>query len=122
MAKSDPPLISACMPAHNTERYVGQAIESILNQTLGDFELLIIDDGSTDGSLEVPRRYPGRDPRIRLTSRPNKGVAYTRRELAEQARGEFLACMDADDVALPHRFARQVEYFRAHPECVLVGS
>jgi glycosyltransferase involved in cell wall biosynthesis len=116
------PLISVCMPVYNTERYVGQAIESILSQTLGDFELLIVDDGSTDGSLEVLRRYADRDSRIRLTTRPNKGVAYTRREMADQSRGEFLACMDADDIALPHRFARQVEYFRAHPECVLVGS
>jgi glycosyltransferase involved in cell wall biosynthesis len=122
MAKSDPPLISVCMPVYNAERYVAQAIESILNQTLGDFEFLILDDGSTDGSLEVLRRYAGRDPRIRLTSRPNKGLGATRNELVDQARGEFLACMDADDVALPPRFARQVDYLRAHPECVLVGS
>ena len=122
MAKSDPPLISVCMPVFNAERYVAQAIESILDQTLGDFEFLILDDGSTDGSLEVLRRYASRDPRIRLTSRPNKGVGFTRNELVDQARGEFLACMDADDVALPERFARQVDYLIAHPECVLVGS
>jgi GT2 family glycosyltransferase len=122
MAKSDPPLISVCLPVYNTERYVGQAIESILNQTLGDFELLILDDGSTDGSLEVLRRYADRDPRIHLTSRPNKGLAPSLNELVDQSRGEFLARMDADDVALPERFERQVEYLRAHPDCVLVGS
>jgi glycosyltransferase involved in cell wall biosynthesis len=121
MTQSDPPLISVCLPVYNTERYVAGAVESILGQTLGDFELLILDDGSTDGSLEVLRRYAARDPRIRLTSRPNKGLVTTLNELIDQSRGEFLARMDADDIALPERFARQVEYLRAHPECVLVG-
>jgi glycosyltransferase involved in cell wall biosynthesis len=116
------PLISVCMPVHNAERYVPQAIESILGQTLGDYEFLILDDGSTDDSLEVLRGYAARDPRIRLTSRPNKGLEATCNELVAQARGEFLARMDADDFALPQRFARQVEYLRAHPDCVLVGS
>jgi glycosyltransferase involved in cell wall biosynthesis len=118
---SDPPLISVCMPVYNAQRYLAAAVESILGQTLGDFEFLILDDGSTDGSPEVVRRYAESDPRIRLTSRPNKGLAPTLNELIDQARGESLARMDADDVALPERFARQVAYLRAHPECVLVG-
>jgi glycosyltransferase involved in cell wall biosynthesis len=116
------PLISVLLPVHNAAPYVAESIESILGQTLGDFELLILDDGSTDGSLEVLRRYARRDPRIRLTSRPNKRVAASLNELIDQARGEYLARMDADDVALPERFERQVAYLRAHPECVLVGS
>jgi glycosyltransferase involved in cell wall biosynthesis len=115
------PLISVLLPVHNAARYVAGSIESILGQTLGDFELLILDDGSTDGSLEVLRRYAGRDPRIRLTSRPNKGLAPSLNELIDRARGEYLARMDADDVALPERFERQVAYLRAHPECVLLG-
>jgi glycosyltransferase involved in cell wall biosynthesis len=122
MATSDPPLISVCMPVYNAERYVAEAVESILGQTLGDFEFLILDDGSTDGSLGVLRRYADRDPRIRLTSRPNTGLAPTLNELIDQSRGEFLARMDADDVALPERFEKQIAYLRAHPECVLVGS
>jgi len=121
MRTNAPPLISVCMPVHNAERYVAEAVESILGQTLGDFEFLILDDGSTDGSLGILRRYAGRDPRIRLTSRPNKGLVASLNELIDQSRGEFLARMDADDVALPERFTRQVEYLRAHPECVLVG-
>ena len=116
------PLISVCMPVHNVERYVAEAVESILGQTLCDFEFLILDDGSTDGSLDAIRIYANRDERIRVASRPNKGLGATRNELVAQARGEFLACMDADDVALPQRFARQVEYLRAHPDCVAVGS
>jgi glycosyltransferase involved in cell wall biosynthesis len=119
---TDTPLISVCMPVYNGERFLPEAIESILGQTLGDFEFLIIDDGSTDGSTEVLSRYAARDPRIRLTSRPNKGLAATLNELIDQARGEFLARMDADDIALPERFGRQVDYLRAHPEYVLVGS
>ena len=112
---SDSPLISVCMPVYNAERYAVAAIESILGQTLGDFEFLILDDGSTDSSLEILRRYAGLDPRIRVTSRPNRGVAASLNELVNQSRGEFLARMDADDIAVPERFARQVEYLRAAP-------
>jgi glycosyltransferase involved in cell wall biosynthesis len=116
------PQISVCMPVYNAERYVTEAIESVLNQTLGDFEFLIVDDGSTDGTLRILERHAAREPRIRLTSRPNKGLVASLNELVYRARGEFLARMDADDVAMPERFARQVEYLRTHPECVLVGS
>src|SRR5215831_14409203 len=84
-------LISVCMPVYNAERFVAEAVESILGQTLGDFEFLILDDGSTDGSLEILRDYASRDARIRLTSRPNKGVAATLNELIDQSRGQFLA-------------------------------
>lgn len=116
------PLISVLMPVYNAGRYVADAVESVLSQTLGDFEFLILDDGSTDDSLGALRRYEGRDPRIRLIARPNRGVSASLRELVEQSRGALLARMDADDVALPDRFARQAEYLRAHPDCVLVGS
>jgi glycosyltransferase involved in cell wall biosynthesis len=109
------------MPVYNAERYVAEAVESILGQTLGDFEFLIIDDGSTDGSRRVLEGYAARDRRIRLTSRANRGLVATLNELIDQARGEFLARMDADDIALPERFRRQVDYLRAHPECSLVG-
>ncbi|HZW32449.1 MAG TPA: glycosyltransferase [Isosphaeraceae bacterium] len=116
-----PPLISVCLPVYNARRYVAQAVESILGQTLGDFEFLILDDGSTDGSRPILEGYAARDPRIRLTSRANRGLVATLNELIDQARGEFLARMDADDIALPDRFRRQVDYLRAHPECSVVG-
>jgi glycosyltransferase involved in cell wall biosynthesis len=121
MTTNRPPLISVCMPVYNAAAYLAEAVESILGQTLADFEFLILDDGSTDGSLRVLRRYARHDPRIRLSSRPHRGVAASLNDLVDQARGEFLARMDADDISLPGRFARQVEYLRAHPECVLVG-
>jgi glycosyltransferase involved in cell wall biosynthesis len=120
MTTSDSPLISVCMPVCNAERYVAEAVENILGQTLGDFEFLI-EDNSTDGTTEILRRYAARDPRIRLEVRPKRGLVAVLNDQIDRARGEFLARMDADDIALPGRFEKQVAYLRAHPECVLVG-
>ena len=119
---TDTPLISVCMPVYNAGKYLADAVESILGQTFADFEFLILDDGSTDDSLEILRRYADRDPRIRLTSRPNKGLVASLNELIDQSRGEFIARMDGDDISLPERFQKQVDYLRAHPGCLLVGS
>jgi len=116
------PTVSVLMPVHNAERYLAEAVESILGQTFTDFEFLIIDDGSTDRSRAILERYTARDRRIRLTSRPNTGYTVALNELLGLARGELVARMDADDVALPERVARQVEYLRAHPEVVCVGT
>ena len=116
------PTISAMMPVYNARRYVAGAVESILAQTFDDFELLIVDDGSTDGSRAILEGLAARDDRIRLVSQPNKGVGATRNELLGMARGDLLAMMDADDVALPRRFEWQVEYLRDHPEVVCVGG
>jgi glycosyltransferase involved in cell wall biosynthesis len=116
------PAVSVMMPVYNTERYLAEAVESILAQTFADFELIVIDDGSTDGSGAILERYAARDGRIRPTRRPGRGTTPTRNEILAQARGEFCAVMDSDDVALPGRLERQVAYLRAHPECVAVGS
>ena len=117
-----PPTISVALPVYNAERYIAEAVESILGQTFGDFELLIIDDGSKDRSLEILQRLADRDARIRLRSRPNAGLVPTLNEMLAQARGEFIARMDADDVSLPRRFERELEYLRAHDECLVVGT
>ncbi len=116
------PLISVVMPVYNAEHYVGGAIESILTQTLADFEFLILDDGSTDRTPEILKRYAERDPRIHLVSRPNRGLVPTLNEGLALARGEFIARMDADDLALPQRFERQVAYLREHPEVLCMGG
>ncbi|MBF2003621.1 MAG: glycosyltransferase family 2 protein [Synechococcales cyanobacterium C42_A2020_086] len=116
------PTVSVLMPVYNSERYVAQAIESILNQTFSDFELLIINDGSTDRSLSILQRYAAQDPRIRLFSRENQGIARTRNELLHRATGEFIAVLDSDDIALPDRLARQLQFLRQHPEVVCLGS
>jgi GT2 family glycosyltransferase len=117
-----PPTVSVLMSVYNSARYLPQAVESILRQTFRDFEFIIIDDGSTDGSRETVERYAASDARIRLTSRANTGLTRALNEGLSQCRGEFVARMDGDDIALPTRFARQVEYLREHPECVCVGS
>src|SRR4051812_18975953 len=110
------------MPVYNALPHLREAVEGILAQTFGDFEFVVIDDGSTDGSTQVLRAYAAADPRIVLVSRPNTGYAIALNEALALATGEFVARMDADDVSLPQRLARQVEYLRAHPECVAVGT
>jgi len=115
------PKVSVLMPVHNAEGFVAQAVESILGQTFGDFEFIIIDDGSTDGSLTVLRHFEGKDSRVRLISRANTGYVVALNEMLPMARGEFLARMDADDIAAPQRIELQVKYLAGHPQCVVVG-
>jgi glycosyltransferase involved in cell wall biosynthesis len=110
------------MTVFNTERYVSEAVQSVLGQTFGDFEFIIVNDGSTDRSPAVIREFEARDPRVRLVSRPNTGIVAAANEGIGMARGRYLARMDSDDVCLPQRFETQVKYLDEHPECVLVGS
>ena len=116
------PIVSVIMSVHNGERYLAGAVESILAQSLSDFEFIIVEDGSTDGSKTLLERYASQDSRIRLISRPNKGLTKTLNEGIALASGELLARMDADDLSLPQRFEKQVQYLRQRPECVCVGS
>jgi hypothetical protein len=116
------PQVSVVMPVYNTERYVAEAVESILSQTFVDFEFLIFDDGSTDRSLEILHGYIDRDDRIRVFAKPHRGYVPWLNEGIRIARGEFIARMDADDVAMPDRFDCQVQYLRENPAYVAVGS
>src|ERR1700726_1508117 len=119
---TSPPTISVLMPVYNAERYVAEAVESILSQTFADFEFIIIDDGSKDRSLAILEEYAARDPRIRLVSRPNTGIVKALNQGLALASGELVARMDADDIAMPERLAKQRDYLADHPECVMVGS
>jgi glycosyltransferase involved in cell wall biosynthesis len=119
---ADEPRVSVLTPVYNAEPYLAEAVESILAQTFRDFEFIIIDDGSLDGSLALLKRYAERDRRIRLLSRPNTGIVGALNEGLSLVRGELIARMDADDVALPDRLERQVAYLGEHPECSAVGS
>jgi glycosyltransferase involved in cell wall biosynthesis len=110
------------MPVYNAEQYVLQATESILTQTFGDFEFIIIDDGSSDGSTAILQELAARDARIRLISRPNTGYTVALNEALSLARAPYVARMDADDISMPTRFEKQIAYLRSHPDCVLVGS
>ncbi len=107
--------VSVILPAYRAEAFIGQAIESVLAQTYRDFELLVLDDGSTDATLEVVRRYAERDARVKVKSRPNRGVSATSNELLEWAQHEFVAMMHADDLMLPQRLERQVAFLEANP-------
>jgi len=103
------PRISVLLPVCNAQRYVEQAVLSILAQTYADLELIAIDDGSDDASIEVLRRLQASDKRLIVVSRERRGLAQTLNQGMDMARGEWLARMDADDVALAHRLARQLQ-------------
>jgi glycosyltransferase involved in cell wall biosynthesis len=119
---SNPPIVSVVMAVYNSERYLEEAIQSILNQTFRDFELIIIDDGSTDKSTEILKKYAGLDTRIRLVTHENKGLTKSLNVGLSMARGEFIARMDGDDVADLSRFAKQLNAFKRDSNLVLLGS
>ena len=115
------PKVSVLMPVHNSEKYLREAIDSILNQTFVDFEFLIIDDYSTDNSLQIVQSY--NDPRIRLfRNETNMGIACSLNKGLELAKGEYIAPMDADDVAVIDRFTVQVDFLDNHLSIGIVGS
>ena len=116
------PSVSVLMPVYNAEAYVAEAIDSILRQSFTDFEFLIVNDGSSDGSLAILERYAAQDARIRLISRANTGYVAALNEMVQLARGEFLARMDADDVAMSDRFKLQVMRLRQEPDLVCLGG
>lgn len=103
------PTISVVLPVHNGAKYISEALDSILCQTYSDFEFIIIDDGSMDDTYEILKRYQAMDNRINIISRKNKGLIETLNEGVDLARGKWLARMDSDDIALPHRFERQLK-------------
>jgi glycosyltransferase involved in cell wall biosynthesis len=119
---SKTPTVSVLLPVYNGQPYLDAAVGSILMQSFQDFELIAIDDGSTDGSLQLLQQYAKMDSRLRVLSRAHGGVAEALNDGIEAASGEFLARMDADDVALSLRLETQVGFLRQHPEVVLVGS
>lgn len=114
------PKITVLMPVYNAERYVAGAIDSVLAQTEEDWELLIIDDGSTDSSPEIMAAYS--DPRISVTRTQNGGVAAALNHGVKLAAGHYLARLDADDLAHPHRLASQAAVLDRQPEVGLVHS
>jgi len=117
------PLISAVMSVYNGERFVGEAIGSILSQTYPDLELLIVDDGSTDRSLEIIETYAKKDDRVRvIKNNANEGLTKSLIKAIGNAKGMYLARQDADDISLPQRLERQLDFLEKHPSCGAVGT
>ncbi|MBK1439383.1 glycosyltransferase [Parapedobacter sp. ISTM3] len=115
------PEITVLMPVFNAERYIGSAVASILNQTFMDFELLIVDDGSTDATMETLSRFD--DSRIRIIKNEgNRGIVYSLNKGISLAQGKFIARMDADDISEPSRLMLQHRYLTNHPHVDLCGS
>lgn len=122
IARLPGPAISVVMSVHNGVKYLLQAIESILNQTLYDFEFIIVDDGSTDGASQILETYAKTDSRIVLVGQANQGLTKSLNKALYLARGDFIARMDSDDVAHPHRLETQLAFLNSHPDIVCVGS
>ncbi len=118
---SNTPKISVVMPAYNAERFIKQAIESILAQTFTDFEFIIINDGSKDATEGIIKSFL--DPRIVYIENPeNRGLSYSFNHGIRAARGKYIARMDADDVSLPVRFKTQFDFLETHPDISILGS
>lgn len=114
------PRVTVLMPVYNAEKHIEEAVASILDQTFTDFELLIMDDGSTDQTLALLGQFT--DPRIRIVSNPgNLGIVYTLNRGVALAKGVFIARMDADDVAHPDRLMKQEAYLSGQPDVAICG-
>lgn len=116
------PVVSVVMPVHNGAGYLAEAVESVLRQTFDDFELLAVDGNSTDASPAILGEFAARDERVRVIRQSGRGLVAALNQGVAAGRGEFIARMDADDVALPERFARQVQYLRDHSAVAAVGT
>ncbi|RUX43092.1 glycosyltransferase, partial [Mesorhizobium sp. M4A.F.Ca.ET.050.02.1.1] len=116
------PLVSVLLPVYNAGPYIAAAIGSILRQDYDRLEVIAIDDGSSDNSLEILERHRKADSRVRLFSRENRGLVATLNEGLQLARGELVARMDADDFAYPWRLSRQVALFAERPELGFCGA
>ena len=115
------PLISVVMSCYNSQSTIKDAVDSILSQTVEDFELIIIDDASTDDTLKILREYE--DERIILVCNDtNRGLGYNLNYGVKIAKGDYIARMDSDDISLPYRFECQVKYLREHPDVICLGS
>lgn len=115
------PKISVLVPAYNAEKFIDDTINAVLAQTFQDFELIILNDASTDKTAEHIAKY--RDPRIVYAeNEQNLGITASRNKLVDMARGEYIAVLDHDDICLPHRLETQFNFLNNHPEISMAGS
>src|ERR671912_965329 len=110
-------LVSVVIPCYNQAHFLGEAIESVLSQTYPHFEIVVVDDGSTDNTQEVAARYPG----VRYIRQENQGLAGARNAGIRRSNGSYLVFLDADDRLLPEALEVGLEHLNAHPECAFVS-
>ncbi|KAA3661579.1 MAG: glycosyltransferase family 2 protein, partial [Chloroflexi bacterium] len=115
------PTVSVIIPSYNYANFLPEAVESIFNQTFQDFEVIVVDDGSTDNTQEVVQTFMVRD-RFHYIYQENQGLAATRNTGLRAAKGDFVAFLDADDIILPNKLEVQVNWLRNNPDFGLVGS
>lgn len=121
--KNKKPKISVIMPVYNTAHYLSQAIDSILNQTYQNFELIIVDDGSTDKSWEILPQYARINKKIKLfRNKKNYGISEAAKKAILNAHGDFIARVDSDDTIPFDRFEKQIQYLIKHPDVIVVGG
>jgi glycosyltransferase involved in cell wall biosynthesis len=117
------PLVSVLMPVYNSEIFISEAIESILNQTYSNFEFIIVNDGSTDSSMNIISKYAENDNRIKIVKNKfNLGVSKSLNKGALVSKGKYIARMDADDISLIYRLEKQVEFLNNHPDIIVLGG
>ena len=116
------PRVSVVMPIYNGAAFLALSIDSVLAQTMPDFELILIDDGSTDGTADIIRHYAARDARIVPSTKPNSGIAETLNRGLGAARAEWIARLDSDDLMVPQRLERQLAFVAANPDLIAAGS
>ena len=117
-----PPPVTVAMAVHNGARYLPAALDSVLGQSFRDFELVVVNDGSTDQTDEILARYQRRDPRLRMIQQDNRGLASSLNTSVNEARGRYVARLDADDIALPLRLERQVAFLERNRDVGLLGG
>jgi glycosyltransferase involved in cell wall biosynthesis len=116
----DKPLVSIVIPVHNGEEYIKEAIDSCLNQTYGNIEIIVVDDKSTDDTLKILKEY--RDKITVISVEKQNGLGNVLNIGIRASKGQYIARMDADDVMYPSRIEKQVEYMQEHPSCVAVSG
>ena len=116
------PLVTVILPVYNCEKYLSQSIESIINQTYHNIEIIIINDGSSDCSIDIINKFKNIDNRIIIVSRENKGLIYSLNQGISIARGKYICRMDSDDIAMPDRVFKQVNFMELNPHIGVCGS
>ncbi len=120
---SEAPLVCVIMPAYNAEKYIAESISSVVHQSYQNWELIVINDGSTDQTLQIVEEFLQKDKRIRLANHEtNKGLILARNKGLECAKGKYIANLDSDDIAMPSRLEKQVQFLEEHKSYVLLGT